>query len=218
MDKPLMDTHRTSRQGEQDTVLEIADLDPDPFVQFGIWYEAAQRTEIPNANAMTLATATADGIPSVRTVLLKGYDDHGLVFFTNYESQKGRELSENPYASVAFYWREFDRQIRVSGRVERVSQDESFEYFQTRYRGSRIGAWASRQSEVIDSREELLDRVREIESRFPDDDIPLPPHWGGFRLIPDTFEFWESRESRLHDRFRYTRADDGTWQIQRLQP
>lgn len=218
MDGPLMDTHRTSRQGEQDAILEISDLDPNPIVQFGAWYEAAQHTDIPNPNAMMLATATADGIPSVRTVLLKGYDEHGLVFFTNYESQKGRELAENPYAAVVFYWREIDRQIRVSGRVERVSQEESFDYFQSRYRGSRIGAWASRQSEAIDSREELLDRVREIESRFPDDEIPLPPHWGGFRLEPETFEFWESRESRLHDRFRYTLDENGAWHIQRLQP
>lgn len=218
MGKTLMDTHRTSKQGEQDAVLEISDLDPNPFVQFGEWYEAAQRTDIPNANSMTLATATADGYPSARTVLLKEYDDQGLVFFTNYDSQKGRELAENPYAAIVFYWREIDRQIRVSGRVERVSQDESFDYFRTRYRGSRIGAWASRQSEPIASREELLDRVRDIETRFPDDDIPLPPHWGGYRLTPDMFEFWESRESRLHDRFRYTPNDDGTWHIQRLQP
>lgn len=213
-----MDTHRTSRQGEQDAVLEISDLDPDPIVQFSAWYEAAQQTDIPNANAMALATATADGVPSVRTVLLKGYDQDGLVFFTNYESEKGRELAENPYAAIVFYWREFDRQIRVSGRVERVSKEESLEYFQSRYRGSRIGAWASRQSEPIDSREELLDRVREIETRFADDDIPLPPHWGGFRLRPEMFEFWESRESRLHDRFRYTPAPDGGWTIERLQP
>lgn len=213
-----MDTHRTSLQGEQDTNLEISDLDPDPFAQFGRWYGEAQNAGIKDANAMVLATATLDAAPSARTVLLKGYDPQGLVFFTNYESEKGRELAENPRAAVVFYWRELDRQVRAEGMVERVSHDESFEYFSTRHRGSRIGAWASRQSEPIDSRQELLERVREIESQFPDEQIPLPPHWGGYRLVPHMFEFWESRESRLHDRFRYTRQDDGDWTIQRLQP
>lgn len=213
-----MDTHRTSVQGEQDINLEISDLDPDPFVQFGNWYSDAQDAGIKDANAMVLATATLDGAPSARTVLLKGYDERGLVFFTNYESEKGRELAENPQAAVVFYWRELDRQVRAAGTVERVGQEESFDYFRTRHRGSRIGAWASRQSEPIDSRENLLERVREIESQFPDEQIPLPPHWGGYRLTPHMLEFWESRESRLHDRFRYTRQDDGTWSIQRLQP
>jgi pyridoxamine 5'-phosphate oxidase len=213
-----MDTRRVSDSNQADHHIEVSDLDPDPFNQFAEWYDAALESGLPEANAMVVATATRDGEPSARTVLLKGYDEQGLVFFTNYESQKGRELAENPRVAVVFYWQPLGRQIRVSGDIQRVSQEESFEYFRTRYRGSRIGAWASRQSEPLSTRQELLDRVRELEERYADDDIPLPPHWGGYRVIPDMFEFWESRESRLHDRFRYTSQSDGTWTIQRLQP
>jgi pyridoxamine 5'-phosphate oxidase len=213
-----MDTHRLSESNQVDRHIEVWDLDPNPFKQFAEWYDAAQELGLPDSNAMILATATRDGEPSARTVLLKGYDEQGLVFFTNYESHKGRELAENPRAAIVFYWHPQGRQIRVTGSVERVSQEESFDYFSTRYRGSRIGAWASRQSEPLATRQELLDRVRELEERYPDDDIPLPPHWGGYRVIPDMFEFWEGRESRLHDRFRYCLKPDGTWAIRRLQP
>ena len=213
-----MDTSRDIQSNQRDQHIELTDLDPDPFAQFRDWYQAAFDAAIPDANAMILATATADGEPSVRTVLLKGIDERGLVFFTNYESQKGRELAGNPRAAVVFYWNVLNRQIRVSGAVERVTRDESHAYFSTRHRGSRIGAWASRQSEPLGTRQELLDRVAELESRFPDDDIPLPPHWGGYRIVPDRFEFWESRESRLHDRILYTREGDGTWSRKRLQP
>lgn len=214
----LVDTYRLSQTGQADRSLEVDDLDANPFTQFGEWFQAAQDAGLPEANAMTLATATVDGEPSARTVLLKGFDENGLVFFTNYESHKGRELAENPRTALVFYWQPLGRQIRVAGRVERVSEAESFAYFSTRHRGSRIGAWASRQSEPLSTRQELLDRVRELEDRYPDDDIPLPPHWGGYRVVPDMFEFWESRESRLHDRFRYRRQQDGSWTIQRLQP
>lgn len=213
-----MDTYRLSQTGQADRSLEVEDLDPNPFTQFGEWFQAAQNAGLPEANAMTLATATTNGEPSARTVLLKGFDEQGLVFFTNYESHKGRELAENPRAALVFYWQPLGRQIRVTGNVERISEEESFAYFSTRHRGSRIGAWASRQSEPLSTRKDLLDRVRELEERFPDDNIPLPPHWGGYRVIPDVFEFWESRESRLHDRFRYTLHQEGTWTIQRLQP
>jgi pyridoxamine 5'-phosphate oxidase len=218
MDMLPMDTQRDPLGAKQDDHLDIVDLNSDPFAQFREWFQAAHDAGIPDANAMILATSTADGIPSARTVLLKGIDDTGLVFFTNYESLKARELAENPHAASVFYWQPLGRQIRVAGQVERVTQDESFEYFSTRHRGSRIGAWASRQSEPLESRQVLLDRVRELDERYAGDDIPLPPHWGGYRILPDLFEFWESRESRLHDRFRYTRDDNGTWSIQRLQP
>ena len=213
-----MDTRRQDNAQSPDQHLDIRDLDPDPFAQFHAWYQAAWDAGIPDANAMILATATADGAPSARTVLLKGLDETGLVFFTNYESCKGRELAENPRASVVFYWQPLGRQVRSSGSVERVTQDESFAYFSSRHRGSRLGAWASRQSEPLETRQELLERVRELDERYPGDDIPLPPHWGGYRILPEVFEFWESRESRLHDRFRYSRSDDGSWSIERLQP
>ncbi len=213
-----MDTRRDDSNQTPDRHLDIGELDPDPFVEFQTWFSGAREAGIPDANAMILATATADGVPSARTVLLKGTDETGLVFFTNYESHKGRELSENPRAAVVFYWQPLGQQVRVAGTVERVSQDESFAYFSSRHRGSRLGAWASRQSEPLETRQELLSRVEEIDQRYPGDDVPLPPHWGGFRILPEMFEFWESRESRLHDRFRYTRQADGSWTIQRLQP
>jgi pyridoxamine 5'-phosphate oxidase len=213
-----MDTRRDDSHQTPDRHLDIGELDPDPFAEFQTWFSAARNAGIPDANAMILATATSDGVPSARTVLLKGVDDTGLVFFTNYESHKGRELGENPLASVVFYWQQLGQQVRVAGSVERVSQEESFAYFSSRHRGSRLGAWASRQSEPLETRQELLSRVEELDQRYPGEDIPLPPHWGGFRILPDMFEFWESRESRLHDRFRYTRQPDGNWTVQRLQP
>jgi pyridoxamine 5'-phosphate oxidase len=213
-----MDTRRTDSRQTPDQHLDIKDLNPDPFGQFHNWFQDAHDAGIPDANAMILATATADGMPSARTVLLKGLDETGLVFFSNYESHKGRELAENPRAAAVFYWQQLGRQVRVHGRVERVSEEESFAYFSSRHRGSRLGAWASRQSEPLDSRQELLERVQELDARYPGEDVPLPPHWGGYRILPDMFEFWESRQSRLHDRFRFTRNDDGSWDIQRLQP
>jgi pyridoxamine 5'-phosphate oxidase len=213
-----MDTRRAAQETQQDRHLDITDLNPDPFAQFHKWFQAVNEAGIPEANAMIVATATADGVPAARTILLKGLDETGFVFFTNYESNKGRELAENPRAALVFYWQQMGQQIRVAGTVERVTVEESLAYYSTRHRGSRLGAWASRQSEPLGSRKELLDRVDELDARYPDNNIPLPPHWGGYRVIPEMFEFWESRESRLHDRFRYTRSDDGFWQIQRLQP
>lgn len=213
-----MDTRRQQSNQTPDRHLDISDLNPDPFAQFHAWFQDARDAALPDANAMTLATATSDGTPSARTVLMKGLDETGIVFFSNYESHKSRELTENPRAAVVFYWQPLGRQVRVAGKVERVTQDESFAYFSSRHRGSRLGAWASRQSEPLETRQELLDRVRDLEARYPGEDIPLPPHWGGYRILPEMFEFWESRESRLHDRFRFTRSDDGTWVAQRLQP
>ena len=198
--------------------LRRRDLDPDPIKQFANWFTAAIEAEIRDVNAMSLATATPDGRPSVRIVLLKGFDQDGFVFFTNYESEKGRQLEANPHAALAFYWIELDRQIRISGPVEKTSREESKRYFHSRPAASQLGAWASRQSEVLDARRVLDARMAEMTERFADKPIPLPPHWGGFRLRPETMEFWQGRPNRLHDRFRYVRQSDGKWSIDRLAP
>jgi pyridoxamine 5'-phosphate oxidase len=194
------------------------DLDPDPIKQFSNWFTAAIEAGIRDVNAMSLATATVDGRPSVRIVLLKGFGQDGFVFFTNYESEKGCQLEANPYAALVFYWIELDRQIRISGPVEKTSREESERYFHSRPIGSQLGAWASRQSEVIDARRVLDARMAQMTERYGDKPIPLPPHWGGFRLKPDSMEFWQGRPNRLHDRFRYTRQSNDTWSIDRLAP
>jgi len=198
--------------------LSNSDLDPDPIAQFLMWLDDARDAGIRLPEAVALATADAGGRPSVRHVLLRGLDQRGFVFYTNYESRKGRELEGNPRAGMAFYWRELDRQVCATGTVERISREESEAYFRTRPREARLGAWASRQSEVASSREELDARYWEIDARYPGDDVPLPPNWGGFRLAPEVVEFWKGREHRLHDRFRYTRQPDGSWVIERLFP
>jgi len=198
--------------------LRRRDLDPDPIKQFSNWFTAAIEAEIRDVNAMSLATAGRDAKPSVRVVLLKGFDQDGFVFFTNYESEKGVQLEANPYASLAFYWIELDRQIRIAGKTERTSRQESEGYFHSRPIGSQLGAWASRQSEVLDGRRVLDARMVEMTERFGDNPIPLPPHWGGYRVKPDTMEFWQGRPNRLHDRFRYRRQTDGSWLIERLAP
>ncbi len=198
--------------------LSKKDVQPDPVGQFDHWFREALNSELPEANAMTLATATRDGRPSARTVLLKGFDHQGFVFFTNYESRKGRELDENPFATLLFFWPELERQVRIEGRVERVSEDESQAYFQSRPKESQIGAWASPQSRVIEGRDVLEGKVHELITTFKHDEVlPLPPFWGGYRINPDVFEFWQGRESRLHDRIRYLRTEQG-WQIDRLAP
>jgi pyridoxamine 5'-phosphate oxidase len=198
--------------------LRRRDLDPDPIKQFSNWFTAAIEAEIRDVNAMSLATAGRDAKPSVRVVLLKGFDQDGFVFFTNYESEKGVQLEANPYASLAFYWIELDRQIRIAGQTEKTSRQESEGYFHSRPIGSQLGAWASRQSEVLDGRRVLDARMVEMTERFGDNPIPLPPHWGGYRVKPDTMEFWQGRPNRLHDRFRYRRQTDGSWLIERLAP
>jgi pyridoxamine 5'-phosphate oxidase len=192
------------------------ELHPDPIVQFRDWFDQASAVIPLLPNAMALATVSQEGIPSVRMVLLKGFDADGFVFYTNYESRKGRELAANPYASIVLYWRELDRQVSAGGRVEPVSREESQEYFRTRGLGSRLGAWASRQSEVIGSREALEAKFEEAAREFGED-VPLPPYWGGYRLTPDWIEFWTSRADRLHDRIRYTRRG-GSWVKERLSP
>jgi pyridoxamine 5'-phosphate oxidase len=199
--------------------LDIADVDPDPFAQFGSWLQRAIEAEPGEPNAMTLATSsTGSGRVSARTVLLRGFDQHGFVFYTNYESRKGRELDENPQAALVFYWGLLQRQVSIAGRVEQVSREESQAYFNSRPRGHRIGAWASQQSRILEERSELEARVRELEERFHGDDIPVPPFWGGFRVVPDKIEFWQGRPNRLHDRIRYTLTDSGLWTIERLYP
>jgi pyridoxamine 5'-phosphate oxidase len=198
--------------------LRRRDLDPDPIKQFSNWFTAAIEAGIRDVNAMSLATAGRDGRPSVRVVLLKGFDQDGFVFFTNYESEKGQQLEANSFAALAFYWIELDWQIRISGKTEKTSHEESERYFRSRPIGSQLGAWASRQSEVVDARRVLDARMAEMTERFADKPIPLPPHWGGYRLKPETMEFWQGRPNRLHDRFRYTRRADGSWLIDRLAP
>ena len=198
--------------------LRRRDLDPDPIKQFSNWFTAAIEAEIRDVNAMSLATAGRDAKPSVRVVLLKGFDQDGFVFFTNYESEKGVQLEANPYAALAFYWIELDRQIRIAGKTEKTSRQESEGYFHSRPIGSQLGAWASRQSEVLDGRRVLDARMVEMTERFGDNPIPLPPHWGGYRVKPDTMEFWQGRPSRLHDRIEYLRDSNSHWIRRRLAP
>ena len=193
------------------------DVDPDPIRQFEHWFADAVSARLPEPNAMTLSTATRDGVPSARIVLLKGVDADGFVFYTDYRSRKGAELAENPLAALTFLWKEIERQVRITGAVSRVSTEESEAYFRTRPPGSRLGAWASHQSSVIASREELDARLRDVTERFADGDVPLPPHWGGFRVMPDEIEFWQGRPDRLHDRLLYRRGERG-WEISRLSP
>lgn len=201
--------------GDEET-LDAADLDPDPLIQFAIWLDEAVDSHPGWPNAVIVATADANGIPSARTVLLKSVDVSGFTFYTNYQSRKGRDLAVNPHAALVFYWPLLGRQVCVRGRVEKVSREESAEYFASRPYGSRIGAWASRQSETVASREELELAARDHEDRFGED-VPLPEHWGGYRLTPEAFEFWKSRRNRLHDRFGYERTVDG-WSLVRLAP
>jgi pyridoxamine 5'-phosphate oxidase len=198
--------------------LSEGDLDPSPFRQFERWFRQAMDAQVLETNAMTLATATRDGVPSARIVLLKGMDDDGFVFFTNYESRKGNELDENPRAALLFYWAEITRQVRVEGDVSRVSVEESAAYFATRSELSRLGAWASRQSSTIPDRAHLDSRLAELIEEHRESEIPLPPYWGGYRLVPRSFEFWHGRPNRLHDRLCYTREADGQWSIRRLSP
>ncbi len=197
--------------------LDERDVDPDPLVQFHKWFDDARRAELPEPNAMTLATATPAGVPSARMVLLKAADERGFTFFTDYRSRKGQELEANPHAALVFFWGELERQVRITGTVSRVSREETEAYFRTRPRESRLGAWSSHQSTVLAGRETLEARLREVGARYSGDEVPTPPHWGGYLLKPDALEFWQGRESRLHDRVRYQR-EAGSWRIERLSP
>jgi pyridoxamine 5'-phosphate oxidase len=191
---------------------------PDPIAQFARWFDEAVAANVPEANAMTLATSGKDGAPSARVLLLKGFDSRGFVFFTNYTSRKAREMEANPRAAMVFFWGPLERQARIEGTVLRVSRHESEEYFQTRPRLAQIGAWASHQSGQIASRALLEERQRELEARFGAGPVPLPDFWGGYRLVPATLEFWQGRPGRLHDRLSYCRSADGSWTLRRLEP
>lgn len=197
-------------------------FEPDtdnPFQQFDQWYRDASESEVNDPNAMTVATADADGRPSARILLLKGFDDQGFVFYSNFESQKGRELGVNPFAALCFHWKSLRRQVRVTGPVVRVSDAEADTYFNSRPRGSRVGAWASQQSRPLADRPTLIKAVEKADVQYPGENVPRPPYWSGWRLTPLTIEFWQDGEFRLHDRFRFTRASEGdAWTVTRLYP
>jgi pyridoxamine 5'-phosphate oxidase len=198
--------------------LREQDVDRSPFAQFASWFEQATRASVRAPEAAALATATPDGAPSVRMVLVKQAGESGFVFYSNYESRKGRELATNPRAALLFYWDQLGRQVRIEGRVERTSPDESAAYVRSRERGSQLSALASPQSRTVASREVLEDRVAELAAQYQGAELPLPEGWGGLRLVPESFEFWQHREDRLHDRLRYTQRADGHWQLERLAP
>ncbi|KAF1018173.1 MAG: pyridoxamine 5'-phosphate oxidase [Burkholderia sp.] len=197
--------------------LDEADIASDPMRQFDTWFKEARDAQLPEPNTMTLATVDPEGRPSARIVLIKGVDRRGFVFFTNYESRKGREIAHNPHAALLFYWIELERQVRIEGRIEKTSAVESDSYFASRPVGSRIGAWASEQSTVIADREVLEARERDCAVRYGENP-PRPPHWGGYRLLPEVIEFWQGRPSRLHDRLLYQRNAADAWTIKRLSP
>ena len=197
--------------------LQEKDLARDPFRQFDKWFQEAEAARIPEPNAMTLATATREGRPAARTVLLKGLDGRGFVFFSNYESRKGRELEINPHATLVFPWVALERQVIVEGPITKVAREESEAYFHSRPRASQLAAWGSQQSTIIPGRGVLEDTYKALEKKYSGLEVPAPPHWGGWRLAPDTVEFWQGRRSRLHDRLRYRRGKDG-WTVERLAP
>ena len=198
--------------------LLIEELESDPIVQFEKWFREAWDENYPMPHAMSLATASAEGLPTVRTVLLKGYDSNGFVFFTNYGSRKAKQISNNPQAALLFPWVQLGRQVTVAGRVEKISKSESVQYFLSRPRGSQLSAWASAQSTVISSRAILESAFATVKRRFADGEVPLPDFWGGYRVDPDSIEFWQNRKDRLHDRFLYNRGENGAWRIDRLAP
>ncbi|WP_177239964.1 pyridoxamine 5'-phosphate oxidase [Streptomyces monashensis] len=219
---PDLDPATMRKQYRVDGLAE-QDLASHPMDQFTRWFEDAARTALHGTlyepNAMVVSTADATGRPSSRTVLMKRYDSDGFVFYTNYDSRKGRDLAENPHVSLLFPWHPIARQVIVTGTARRTGRDETAAYFRTRPHGSQLGAWASAQSAVIASRTELATAYADLQARYPEgEQVPVPPHWGGFRVVPETVEFWQGRENRLHDRLRYVSRPDGTWAVERLSP
>ena len=206
------------RQNYTRAGLSEAEINSDAIEQFKTWFEQARNADLIEPNAMTIATATPEGKPTARIVLLKGVSDRGFVFYTNYESQKGQQLIANPYAALVFLWDKLERQVRIEGEVEKLSTSESAEYFHSRPKASQLGAIASDQSRVIPNREILEQRLSELQEKYAEKTVPLPEHWGGFRVIPNRIEFWQGRPSRLHDRLVYDLQGDGSWQINRLSP
>jgi len=214
MNPSIADIRKTYAQAQ---LLE-SDTACDPMQQFDHWWTQAVEAQIDEVNAMTLATASADGVPAARMVLLKGYDANGFVFYSNYHSQKGRELEENPRACLVFFWKELERQVRITGIVRKVTAEESDLYFNSRPENSRIGAVASPQSEVIPDRDWLEKREEDVRKQHQQSPVQRPPHWGGYRVMPVSFEFWQGRPSRLHDRLQYQLQEDGRWKLERLAP
>ena len=212
-----METDELRREYNSSGLCE-SDVYESPFEQFELWFQQAVDAKIDLPDAVTLATVSNDGMPSARIVLVRGFDESGFVFYTDHQSQKGQELAKNPNAALVFYWREFDRQVRVAGSVSTVSREESEKYFRSRPVGSQLAALASNQGEVIPNRQELEGRYNQLIETYRDKEIPLPPYWGGFRLSPHWFEFWQGRPNRLHDRLRYTYRSDEGWKIERLSP
>jgi pyridoxamine 5'-phosphate oxidase len=202
----------------QFTPLREEDVDPDPLLQFGIWFQSAAQSGVEAPEAGALATASSAGIPSVRMVLMKHYDERGFVFYSNYESRKGEDLETNPQAALLFYWEPLGRQVRIEGGAKPITSEESAAYVRTRARGSQLSALASPQSRPIESRRELEERVAELAARHEGAGLPLPDAWGGYRVVPERIEFWQHRPDRLHDRLRYSRGVDGAWTVQRLAP
>ncbi|MEE3715745.1 pyridoxamine 5'-phosphate oxidase [Tumidithrix elongata RA019] len=212
-----MDIHEL-RQEYTQAELGRKDLQESPFKQFEFWFQQACNADLQEPNAMVLATASSKGEPLVRTVLLKYFDYSGFVFFTNYESRKARQIEENPHVSLLFLWLPLQRQVQITGIAQKVSTVESLQYFLSRPKGSQLGAWSSRQSSVISSRQLLINEFEKMKHKFQDGEIPLPSFWGGYRVVPKSFEFWQGRPNRLHDRFLYTHQSDEAWEVHRLSP